>query len=94
MKHVELLDVYRTPFSGKRRIVSCMMWRYGFRVWFGRYSIALLGPRDPRMFSERNGYRRPVLRVGPWRVFVDKPNTELLNPARNPKEATCHRAST
>jgi len=55
--------------------VRAMAWKYGFRVWIGRYSLALLGPRDPRMFSERNGYRSPIIRVGPWRVFVDKPNT-------------------
>jgi hypothetical protein len=50
-----------------------MVWKYGFRVWFGRHSVALLGPRDPQFFSERYGYRRPIVRVGSWRVFVGPP---------------------
>jgi hypothetical protein len=56
--------------------MNATFWRYGFRVWFGRHSVALFGPRDPRVFSERNGYRRPVMRIGPWRVFVDRLNAE------------------
>jgi len=63
--------------------MKAMVWKYGFRVWFGRHSVALLGPRDARLFSERNGYRKPLVRVGPWRVFVDTSNSAIcLKPGK------------
>ena len=33
-----------------------------------RRRFVLLRPADPVLFSERNGYRKSVLRVGGWRI--------------------------
>jgi hypothetical protein len=30
----------------------------------------LLSPEDPVLFSERNGYRKPVLKLGGWRIIA------------------------
>ena len=46
-------------------------WRYGCRLWIGNRSIGILGPRDTPLFSERQGIRRPIVKVGPWRLYVD-----------------------
>lgn len=63
-------DVRRALKRGFRKRI--LFWRYGVRVWCFGLTVGLLGPKDPPLFSERQGIRRPILRVGPWRVFVDR----------------------
>lgn len=31
--------------------------------------ISVLSPEMPVLFSERNGYRKPLVRISGWRVF-------------------------
>jgi hypothetical protein len=53
--------------------MKVIAWKYGFRIWLSEFvSIAVLGPRNPRLFSERNGYHRPLLKFGLWRLFIDR----------------------
>ena len=47
-------------------------WRWGLRIWLCGHSVCLLGPHDSPSFSERNGYRKPALKLGGWRIFVKK----------------------
>jgi len=65
--------------------MKAIKWKYGFRVWFGRRSIALLGPSDKKLFSERNGYRKPVVSIGMWRLFIDESNATGQRPAAQEK---------
>ena len=58
--------------------MKAIAWKWGFRVWIGKRTIGLLGPRDKPLFSEREGYRKPFLRIGPWRVFFDTSNTRMM----------------
>jgi hypothetical protein len=51
---------------------SIVFWRYGFWAWLGSKGFGLLGPLDRPLFSERNGYRRPLAKIGKWRFFVKK----------------------
>ncbi len=46
--------------------------RGGFFRVFG-YGLSMKPPEQEPLFSERNGYIVPVLRLGGWRVFVLKP---------------------
>lgn len=34
-------------------------------------ALQIKGPRSRALFSERNGYRRPLLKLCGWRLFVD-----------------------
>lgn len=45
---------------------------YGFN-WNGRrWTISLKSPCWPVWFSERYGYRKPRLKIGRWRLFVER----------------------
>ncbi len=46
-------------------------WKWGVRVWIGRRSYTLLGPRDASLFSERYGYCKPIVRIWRWRLFAN-----------------------
>ena len=52
-------------------------WMGGVRVWIGRLTVYLAGPRDIPMFSERNGYRKPLIKIGKRRVFVELLKEEM-----------------
>lgn len=49
-----------------------MLWKWGFWIIAFGWKLGLLGPCDPVLFSERNGYLRPILRCGPWRLFLTR----------------------
>lgn len=38
--------------------------------WLGFGSRRIRGTRERPLFSERNGITRPLLTVGPWRIFA------------------------
>jgi len=54
------------PFGGPWLDTDCV--RGWFRLWSS--GPGLRWTRGRPLFSERHGHARPVLRVGPWRVFV------------------------
>lgn len=37
------------------------------------YGLSILPPEQRPLFSERHGYRKPLLKIGGWRVFPLKP---------------------
>jgi hypothetical protein len=47
--------------------------KYGGFLRVRGYGFSLTCSRP--LFSERNGHRKPLLKVGAWRVFVLTPNT-------------------
>jgi len=64
---------------------ALFVWRWGFRLALGSVVLSLLGPRDRPLFSERNGYRRPVFKIRRWRLFVNRlPSIALDNPTDRP----------
>lgn len=53
-------------------MMHLIRWRWGFWLHLWRLKIGVLGPSDPVLFSERSGSRRPLLRLGAWRLFVER----------------------
>jgi hypothetical protein len=51
------------------------LWKWGFRFWIRGITIGILGPLDKPLFSERNGYRLPIAKLGKWRLFFDNPQS-------------------
>lgn len=39
-------------------------------IMFLRRALAVHTPRNKPIFSERNGMRNPLIRVGGWRIFL------------------------
>lgn len=56
------------------------IWKWGAWLKVGKRKCIFLGPNDPRMFSERYGYRKPIAKCGPWRLFVEKEVDDLVQP--------------
>lgn len=54
-----------------KKTTFCYFFRTGFffstKQWY--LSIARAKP----LYSERYGYRKPLIRVGSWRIFTGKP---------------------
>ncbi len=54
--------------KNKARLILNLVARFLARRW------VLLSPKDPLLFSERYGYRRPVLKLRGWRIV---PSVEI-----------------
>jgi len=54
--------------------------RWGIRFWAGKRDlwtpptcgVRICPPSDRPLFSEREGCRKPVLRIGGWRLQIDQ----------------------
>lgn len=55
-------------------------WKWGFWIRAFGWVLRLLGPWDRPLFTERNGRRSPILRVGRWRLFFDRDKVEKQDP--------------
>ena len=50
-------------------------YRRGQYLWFrlaNRLLVTVKGPQVEPVFSERHGYRRPILRWRGWRLFIKR----------------------
>lgn len=57
-----------------------MFWKWGFWFVVLNYKIALLGPKDPILFSERNGYSPPFIKIWKLRLFITAlPHSKLIS---------------
>lgn len=61
-------DPMKQPLYGVHR-VGPLYWMTGGGVgWFRLFGRGFHWNRRAPLFSERNGYRKPLFTVGPWRV--------------------------
>lgn len=58
-----------------REPLFCLwVWREGLTARVFRWLVVIKTPKAPAYFSERNGYHKPLLRAGGWRLFIDPPS--------------------
>ena len=75
-EEVEVSGTWRQIEIGWPRIgdwpLFCLVWDWQAGVvWlriFG-YGLSIKAPWWPPLFSERNGFKRPLLKIGGWRLF-------------------------
>lgn len=60
-----------------RKHVQCWLGRYA--GWIRIYGLLAHWTSEPPLFSERYGFRRAVVRIGVWRLFVE---TDFFPPHR------------
>lgn len=61
-------DPMKEPFPGVHRI-GPLYWMTGDGTgWFRLFRRGLHWTRRDPLFSERHGYKKPLLKIGPWRV--------------------------
>lgn len=59
-----LASIKHEPRLNKARLIWHLVMHFFTRRW------VLLSPKDPVLFSERYGYRKPVLKLGRWRIIA------------------------